>query len=162
MSADQKTNDQSDKFWKTKAMVDMTDAEWESLCDGCGKCCLIGLEDEATSEIHLTDVACKLFDGSTCRCSDYENRKKKVPDCVKLTPKTVPDLYWLPKTCAYRLVAKGEDLRWWHPLVSGDPETVHAANVSVRGKVRNEKPRQSMKSLLMAITKWPEDERGGG
>jgi uncharacterized cysteine cluster protein YcgN (CxxCxxCC family) len=153
--------DQSDKFWKTKAMVDMTDAEWESLCDGCGKCCLIGLEDEATSEIHLTDVACKLFDGSTCRCSDYENRKKKVPDCVKLTPKTVPELYWLPKTCAYRLVAKGEDLRWWHPLVSGDPETVHIANVSVRGKVRNEKPRQSMKSLLMAITKWPEDEREG-
>lgn len=154
------STDPNAPFWKRKPLTEMTDAEWESLCDGCGKCCLIGLEDEDTGEIHLTDVACKLLDCGTCQCSDYANRKKFVPDCVKLTPQNVPELYWLPKTCGYRLVAKGEDLRWWHPLVSGDPNTVHEANVSVRGKVRNEKPRQSMKSLMMAITKWPDDERG--
>jgi uncharacterized cysteine cluster protein YcgN (CxxCxxCC family)/very-short-patch-repair endonuclease len=145
-------------FWKTKSLYQMTEAEWESLCDGCGKCCLIGLEDEETGIVHLTDVSCKLLDGQTCRCTDYENRKSKVHDCVKLTPQNVPDLYWLPKTCAYRLVAQGDDLKWWHPLVSGDPETVHAANVSVRGKVRREKARQSMKSLIEAITTWPEAE----
>ena len=145
-------------FWKTKTLDEMSDAEWESLCDGCGKCCLIGIEDEANGEILLTDVACKLFDGATCRCSDYANRKAKVPDCVKLTPQNVKELYWLPKTCAYRLVANGEDLRWWHPLVSGDPETVYKANVSVRGKTHPERKNQSMRSLLMSITQWPEAE----
>ena len=150
----------STPFWKAKSLAEMSDAEWESLCDGCGKCCLIGLEDEDTGEIHLTDVACKLFDGASCRCGDYANRKSKVPDCVKLTPENVTTLYWLPKTCAYRLVARGEDLRWWHPLISGDPDTVHQANVSVRGKTRKERARQSMRSLIDAITKWPDDERG--
>jgi uncharacterized cysteine cluster protein YcgN (CxxCxxCC family) len=152
----------TEPFWRTKTLAEMNPAEWESLCDGCGKCCLIGLEDEETGEIHLTDVACKLFDGGSCRCADYANRKTKVPDCVKLTPENVPTLYWLPKTCAYRLVARGEDLRAWHPLVSGDPDSVHAAGVSVRGKTRKEKARQSMRSLIDAITKWPDDERGGG
>ncbi len=102
-------------FWKTKTLDEMSEAEWESLCDGCGKCCLIGLEDEDTGEIHLTDVACKLFDAGTCQCSNYPERKKYVPDCVKLTPKNVPELHWLPKTCAYRLVAQKRDLFWWPP-----------------------------------------------
>jgi uncharacterized protein len=152
-------DDASLPFWKTKTLTQMSDAEWESLCDGCGKCCLIGLEDEETGVIHLTDVACKLFDGESCQCSDYANRKAKVPDCVKLTPENVPELYWLPKTCGYRLVAAGQDLRSWHPLISGDPQSVHTANVSVRGKTRKEKSRQSMRSLIEAITKWPDDER---
>lgn len=142
-------------FWTEKSLAAMSEAEWESLCDGCGKCCLIGLEDEDTGQIYLTDVACKLFDGAACRCSDYANRKTHVPDCVKLTPENVPELTWLPKTCAYRLVHEGRPLYPWHPLVSGDPESVHRANVSVRGKVR---PETSVKTrnLIRRITQWPE------
>jgi len=149
-------------FWKTKTLAEMSEAEWESLCDGCGKCCLIGLEDEDTSEIYLTDVACKLFDSKSCQCSNYPERKKHVPDCVKLTPENVPELNWLPKTCAYRLVAQARDLFWWHPLVSGDPDTVHAARVSVRGKTRPE-GRLQIPGLMKRIRKWPEplrDQKG--
>jgi len=131
----------------------MTETEWENLCDGCGKCCLVGLEDEDTGEIYLTDVACKLLDGQTCRCRDYPNRKQFVPDCVKLTPENVPTLSWLPRTCAYRLVHEGRDLFPWHPLISGDPESVHAANVSVRGKTRPE-GRMKTRHLIRRITRW--------
>lgn len=147
-------------FWKTKTLAEMSEAEWESLCDGCGKCCLIGLEDADTGEIYLTDVACDLLDGAACRCKDYANRRQFVPDCVKLTPELVPELSWLPKTCAYRLVHEGQDLRWWHPLVSGDPETVHAANVSVRGKTRPQ-ARVKKRHLIKRITKWPEPAKKG-
>jgi hypothetical protein len=131
----------------------MTEAEWESLCDGCGKCCLVGLEDEDTGEIYLTDVACKLLDGAACRCRDYPNRKQFVPDCVKLTSENVPTLSWLPRTCAYRLVNEGRDLFPWHPLITGDPESVHAANVSVRGKTRPE-GRMKTRHLIKRITRW--------
>lgn len=141
-------------FWKTKTLGEMSEAEWESLCDGCGKCCLISIEDEDTGAIYLTDVSCKLFDGTTCRCSDYENRTKKVSDCVKLTPQNVGDLGWMPRTCAYRLVHEGKDLSWWHPLVSGDPETVHAANASVRGRVRPE-GKLKLRHIVGRITEWP-------
>lgn len=144
-------------FWKITPMAAMTEAEWESLCDGCGKCCLIGLEDEDTGEIYLTDIACKLFDGKSCRCSNYARRKEIVPDCVKLTPDTIADLNWLPRTCAYRLVSMGQDLAWWHPLVSGDPETVHRANVSVRGKTRPER-NQKARQLIKRITQWPDPQ----
>jgi uncharacterized cysteine cluster protein YcgN (CxxCxxCC family) len=142
-------------FWKEKALEDMSEQEWESLCDGCGKCCLIGLEDEDIGEIYLTDVACKLFDNAACRCSDYANRQSHVPDCVKLTPENVRELTWLPKTCAYRLVYEGRELFPWHPLISGDPESVHRANVSVRGKTRPE-GRMKTRHLIKRITKWPE------
>ena len=145
----------SQPFWKTKTLAEMTEAEWESLCDGCGKCCLVGLEDEDSGEIYLTDVACTLFDSAQCRCGDYANRQARVHDCVKLTPENVPELHWLPKTCAYRLVAAGRDLFWWHPLVSGDPETVHAARVSIRGKTRPE-GRLKLRGLMRRITQWPE------
>jgi uncharacterized cysteine cluster protein YcgN (CxxCxxCC family) len=122
-------------FWKTKTLEEMTPAEWESLCDGCGKCCLSKLEDEDTGEIYWTSVGCRLFDPATCRCHDYPGRKAKVPDCVQLTPQNVRTIDWLPRTCAYRLIALGEDLAWWHHLVSGSRETVHEAGISMRGRV---------------------------
>lgn len=125
----------TEAFWKTKSFEDMTAAEWESLCDGCGKCCLSKLEDEDTGEIHWTSVACRLFDAGTCRCSDYPNRLARVEDCVGLTPDKVRTLTWLPRTCAYRLLADGQDLAWWHHLVSGSRETVHEAGISIRGRV---------------------------
>lgn len=125
-------------FWREKSLEAMSDAEWEALCDGCGRCCLNKLEDWDTGEIYWTNVACRLLDGQSCRCSDYANRQDTVPDCVRLTPQTVPEIGWLPPSCAYRLVAEGRDLYWWHYLVSGDLDTVHAAGVSVRGRTVSE------------------------
>ena len=122
-------------FWKRKSLEAMTLAEWESLCDGCGKCCLAKLEDEDSGEIYWTSVACRLFDAGTCQCSDYLQRKRKVPDCVKLTPKKVREIDWLPRTCGYRLVAEGKDLFDWHPLISGSRDTVHTSGVSMLGRV---------------------------
>ncbi|HEV7252197.1 MAG TPA: YcgN family cysteine cluster protein [Mesorhizobium sp.] len=122
-------------FWKTKSLEEMTPEEWESLCDGCGKCCLSKLEDEDTGDIFWTSVGCRLFDPDTCRCGDYANRLSRVSDCVGLTPEVVRRLHWLPRTCAYRLVAEGRDLLPWHPLLSGRPESVHEADASVRGLI---------------------------
>lgn len=122
------------RFWETVPMDRMNRAEWEALCDGCGKCCLNKLEDEETGEVALTRLACRLLDDESCLCSQYPIRHQFVPECIVLTPKTLRDnLYWLPQTCAYRLVVEGRPLYPWHPLISGDPETVHAAGVSVRG-----------------------------
>jgi uncharacterized protein len=144
-------------FWKTVPLADMSEAQWESLCDGCGKCCLIRLEDEDTGEIHLTDVHCALFDGAACRCRDYTNRQAKVPDCVKLTPQTVASLSWLPRSCAYRLVSEGRELEDWHPLVSGDPRSVHAAGMSVQDATISEKAVRR-RDLARRIVQWPGEE----
>ena len=131
-------NRQIEPFWRSKTLAEMTRQEWESLCDGCGRCCLNKLQEEGSDKTYFTDVACKLLDCKTARCKDYKHRQKKVKDCVRLTPKSVRRIVWLPPTCAYRLVADGRDLYWWHPLVSGDPETVHTAGISVRGRVVSE------------------------
>jgi uncharacterized cysteine cluster protein YcgN (CxxCxxCC family) len=144
-------------FWRVKPLDDMSPMEWESLCDGCGRCCLVKLEEEDTGDIHYTDVGCTLLDEAACHCRDYENRQGKVPDCVRLTPDAVRTLSWLPPTCAYRLLAKGEDLYWWHPLVSGDPETVHAAGISVRHRVAGPEDNFSLKELLSRVVDWPAD-----
>ena len=123
------------RFWETVPLDRMTPAEWEALCDGCGKCCLNKLEDADTGEVFFTNIACRLLDDSTCRCGNYAIRKSLVPECVVLTPGTIKDVaYWLPKTCAYRRLHEGRRLAAWHPLISGDPETVHSAGISVQGR----------------------------
>ncbi len=142
-------------FWRVKSLAEMSEAEWESLCDGCGKCCLIKLEEADTGEIAFTDVSCHLLDLGTCRCGNYAERKRLVPDCVVLRPKTVDQISWMPSTCAYRLIARGEDLAWWHPLVSGDPETVHRAGISVRGRAVSE-AKVKDRDLEDHIVVWPE------
>ena len=142
-------------FWRRKTLAQMNAAEWESLCDGCGRCCLNKLEEEDTGRIYYTNVGCRLLDAAACRCRDYEGRSDQVEDCVRLTPGNVTELNWLPPTCAYRLVAEGHDLYWWHPLVSGDADTVHAAGISVRGRVpflEDEIPDEDLEDHIVA---WP-------
>jgi len=118
-------------FWERKTLAEMTRSEWESLCDGCGRCCLHKLEDADTGEIHYTNVACRLLDLTTCRCRDYARRFALVDDCEALSPDNIASLGWLPATCAYRRLAEGHSLPSWHPLVSGDPDSVHRAGISV-------------------------------
>lgn len=152
--ADDSGKDQDLPFWRTKSLEEMTDAEWESLCDGCARCCLNKLEDEDTGRVVYTDVGCSLLDGESCRCRDYAHRSEKVPECVRLTPHEVRTLTWLPATCAYRLVAEGRDLYDWHPLVSGDPDSVHRAGVSVRGKTVREQD-WPVEEWQDRIVTWP-------
>jgi uncharacterized protein len=150
-----------DPFWKRKTLAEMTDAEWESLCDGCGRCCLVKLEEDVPPEqadaaaVYFTDVGCRLLDSETCRCHDYPNRSAQVPDCVRLTAKVVGEIGWLPPTCAYRRLDEGKDLYWWHPLVSGDPDLVHSVGVSVRGRVRVREDEVSSDDLDDHIVSWP-------
>ena len=151
---DETDNDNGLPFWRTKTLEEMTDTEWESLCDGCARCCLNKLEDEDTGRVVYTDVGCSLLDGESCRCSDYAHRSDKVPECVRLTPREVRTLTWLPTTCAYRLVAEGRDLYDWHPLVSGDPDSVHSAGVSVRGKTVREQD-WPVEEWQDRIVSWP-------
>lgn len=121
-------------WWHDKSLAELSPREWEALCDGCAKCCLHKLEDEDDGEVFYTRVRCRYLDEKSCRCSDYTNRSVMVPNCIRLEPGTVGKLDWLPDTCAYRLRARGELLADWHPLVSGDSESVHRAGVSIRGR----------------------------
>ena len=119
-------------FWQTKRLEEMSRSEWEQLCDGCGRCCMLKLEDEETAEVYLTRLSCKLLNIGLCQCTNYKKRHEIVTDCLSLTPTMVQELSWLPDTCAYRLVDEGWALAWWHPLVSGSDQTVHEAGISVR------------------------------
>lgn len=117
----------------------MSSQEWESLCDGCGQCCVMQLENEETNQLFFTDVSCKLFDAETCRCTSYEDRQVKVPTCMVMTPENVQECAeFAPPTCAYRLIVQGDDLYPWHPLVSGRSSSVHEVGVSVKNKVTSE------------------------
>lgn len=139
--ADLTTDDQTARpFWETKEIDELTPAEWESLCDGCGQCCMLKVEDEDTGDVYITRLACSLLDVGACRCKDYASRHTVMPDCLTLGPENVETIAWLPESCAYRRVAEGRGLAWWHPLVSGDPETVHQAGVSVRDWAVGENP----------------------
>ena len=122
-------------FWKQKTLAEMNKDEWESLCDGCGLCCMVKLQDEDTNEVFITNVGCRYLDVKTCRCKDYENRHRNVKDCIELTPKKVETLDWLPETCAYRLIDEGKDLFDWHYLISQDKQTVHKAGISKKGMI---------------------------
>ena len=127
------------KFWESIPLDKMTPQEWEALCDGCGKCCLNKLEDEDTGEVALTRIACRLLDDQSCKCGQYPIRHQFIPDCIVLKPSNIDEnAYWMPKTCAYRLLWSGQPLFDWHPLISGNPETVHTANISVRGMTLSE------------------------
>ena len=128
----------TDQFWKRKSLAEMTADEWESLCDGCGMCCMLKVQDEDTGDVFYTDVACRLFDIDTCRCTDYANRAKIVADCLVLTPNEKEAYEWLPESCAYRRLANGQELPGWHPLVTGRPESVHEAGISMQGKAVSE------------------------
>jgi uncharacterized cysteine cluster protein YcgN (CxxCxxCC family) len=149
------TADDDRPFWQRKTLAQMTRAEWESLCDGCGRCCLNKLEYEDTGEIAYTDVGCVLLDGYSCRCRDYNNRNARVENCDRLTAQNIRRLNWLPSTCAYRLIGAGRDLYWWHPLVSGDPESVHFAGISVRGRVGMFEHQMGDEELEDRIVDWP-------
>lgn len=140
-------------FWLTKRLDEMSREEWESLCDGCGRCCLNKYEDEQ-KKIHYTDVACQLLDLKTCGCSNYKNRTKLVPDCIVLTPAVMPEMNCLPPTCAYRLVAEGQDLYNWHPLKTGDRASVHAAGISVKGRAVSEKG-LTEEEIESRLVRWP-------
>lgn len=129
----------SPRFWERKPLRKLSQPEWEALCDGCGRCCLNKLEDEETAEVALTRVACRLLDDTTCRCAHYDNRHQFVPDCIVLRPDNLDEhAYWMPATCAYRLLWQGKPLYDWHPLISGSPDSVHAAGISVRGQTLSE------------------------
>jgi uncharacterized cysteine cluster protein YcgN (CxxCxxCC family) len=140
-------------FWERKSLGEMTREEWESLCDGCGRCCLKKLQDEATGKVVYTDVACRLLDLERCRCTRYADRASHVPDCVELTPDKLAELGWLPRTCAYRRLAEGKGLEWWHPLVSRDPETVRRAGISIRGRAESER-RVEPDEIEVRVIRW--------
>lgn len=138
-------------FWKEKKLAEMTRDEWESLCDGCGLCCLHKLEDEDSGDVSYTNVACRLLDLESCKCMNYQRRKKLVPDCVVLKVDHLSKFKWLPPTCAYRLLSEGKDLFDWHPLISKNARSVHDAGISVAGKVISEREAGDMEDHLVSL-----------
>lgn len=145
-----------DRFWESKTLEELTIEEWESLCDGCAKCCLHKIEDVETGRVYYTNVACQLLDMDKCLCKDYANRSKFVNDCLQLTPKTVREYDWLPKSCAYRRLAEGRGLAWWHPLISGEKTTVPKICSGLYGKILSEKS-VDLSQLEDMIVDWFED-----
>ena len=147
------------RFWETIPLAEMTTEEWEAVCDGCAKCCLVKLEDARDGAVYFTDVHCFLLDGASCRCDDYVNRSLRVPDCVVLTPAGLAEVHYLPTSCSYRRLADGRGLAAWHPLVAGDAAAVHRAGLSVRGRSRSEAevPAERLEDHLVD---WPVTETG--
>ncbi len=145
----------SKRFWE-EPLSSLTQSEWEKLCDGCGRCCLVKLEDEDNGKIHYTSVACKLLDEHSCRCVQYKGRKSLVPDCVRLTLEKLTKIQWLPPSCAYRLRFEGKDLPSWHHLLTGDPEGVHRVGMSVRGRVEASEQEAEIDDLPHFIRRWPQ------
>jgi len=148
MSADRKP------FWE-RPLSTLTRSEWERLCDACGRCCLVKLEDEDSGEVYHTSVACRLLDHQSCRCSQYVGRKSLVSDCVRLTPARLARIQWLPPSCSYRLRFEGKALPPWHPLLTGDPESVHKVGMSVRGRVEAVEQETEIDDLPRYIRRWP-------
>ena len=136
-------------FWKTKKLSEMTPEEWESLCDGCGKCCLEKFIFEEDGSLAFTNIACRLLDRETCRCRHYARRIEYVPECTPVSPDKIKEYYWLPKTCAYRLLAEGKDLPEWHPLISGSALSVHAAGMSATGRCVPPKPEEEFQNHIV-------------
>ena len=146
-------------FWKTKTLDEMNNQEWESLCDGCGQCCLHKLKDIDSNQTALTNVSCKYLDLNTCQCTDYKNRSTNVPDCVELTAQNAGELEWMPQTCAYRLLAEGKSLYWWHPLISGNNNTVKEAGISIENKAISE---EFIEDLEDHIVNWLNNKNSPG
>ncbi|EBI0222938.1 YcgN family cysteine cluster protein [Salmonella enterica] len=143
-------------FWQRKTLDEMTDAEWESLCDGCGQCCLHKLMDEDTDEIYFTNVACRQLNIKTCQCRHYERRFEFEPDCIKLTRENLPDFEWLPMTCAYRLLAEGKLLPTWHPLLTGSKAAMHGERISVRHIAVKESEVRDWQDHILNKPSWAE------
>ncbi|MCW8308151.1 YcgN family cysteine cluster protein [Acidiphilium sp. PA] len=150
----------AEPFWVVKRLDQMTEAEWESLCDGCGRCCLHKLRDDETGELEFTNVACRLLDTRSCACTDYVNRTRAVPDCISLTPAALTEIDWLPPSCAYRLVADGRPLPAWHPLVTGDVDSTRKAGASVSDRVISEDDAGPLEHHIVAWpARWPKQRR---
>lgn len=148
-------------FWRGRPLASLTETEWEALCDRCGRCCLIKLRDEDTDEVLFTDVACRMLDRATGRCTCYADRLDHVPDCVVLSPATVHKLDWMPSSCAYRRLRDGGDLPAWHPLRTGDPDSVRRAGVSVAGRVVDEDSVPDEDALIGHMVAWPDEDPTG-
>ncbi|MDZ7852378.1 MAG: YcgN family cysteine cluster protein [Halomonas sp.] len=142
-----------ERFWERFDLEELTDEEWEALCDGCGQCCLLKFQDDESGDLAVLNVACELLDIHSCRCSDYANRFARVPDCTQLTPERIDDFRWLPKSCAYRRVAEGRKLAAWHPLIAGGQERMHRKGISVRSFAvsQREVPEEELEEHIIAI-----------
>ena len=147
----------ADEFWKRKSLAQMNATEWEQLCDGCALCCMHKLEDEDSGQVFYTDTACRLLDIDACRCTDYSNRVNIVRDCLVLSVDEPESFAWLPDSCAYKRLAKGKDLPEWHPLLTGDPESVHEAGISVRGKAVSENDRPVTDTMEFSVLQQMSD-----
>lgn len=148
---------EDEPFWRRKTLAEMNREEWESVCDGCGRCCVLKLADEDAGKTYPTSIVCRLFDHETCRCTRYAARHRLVPDCVRLDARTVHEYDWLPDSCAYRRLARGRDLAWWHPLVSGSAQTVIDAGISVYGNVVSERAVHPDEPLEDHIVRWVDE-----